>query len=618
MSGGIADGTRKVLTIDDLVEALDRCERSQRNVPKVDTFHFNGKRVSDWLDLVEQALVGLSDAVKFQRIMKYVLHDHHQEVEKVVNAANGSWVEIQRWDAKEVDEGHDEPIGDSPREEVRQGEERGAQGGRVAEEVIEVGEDTPPQAHVAELRPEIVPKIAREEEEEPQQGEIPSLPPEVILSPGVKMEIERERTDWRRKAISMIDRYLAVHAQEHPDIEEPMPMEPPRESRQLEREAGAEIPGRADHRTRGRVPAGETADEKRARVGKCVEEIWQESQRLEVVRALPDQPPPPKPCGVKEMWDEFFDQHGEGLTTPEGAGLGTSRRLDEYLDRKIRFLTKTSFNRYLMLKDDLAGKKVKEASHGVRLKAVEAEVRELRALVASQAAIIQDLRRQPRDRVDRTEREEPAEVVDGAGSSRHDVQRESIQDLSEQPLAVGLPLEPPMGRVIMEPEEAKAKREAEREAFEFRAPTELATLPTTAVEPMTEAMPLSVERGQQTTSSEPIQGSVKGSMDVLLKAVDTMQEEASLFSPEQRVEEPPQGEMMIAMKSVIEGRPQRLDTPEYRPTGVGIRAEPSTREMDLRSKESMDVPQSYELGREASEAPSSLGSQRKKKRLRKS
>ncbi|GBG80414.1 hypothetical protein CBR_g30879 [Chara braunii] len=95
MLGGIADGTGKVLTIDDLVEALDRRERSQSNVPKFDTFHFDGERVSDWLDLVEQALVGLSDAVKFQRISKYMLHGHHQEVEKVVNAANGSWARFK-------------------------------------------------------------------------------------------------------------------------------------------------------------------------------------------------------------------------------------------------------------------------------------------------------------------------------------------------------------------------------------------------------------------------------------------------------------------------------------------------------------------------------------------
>ncbi|GBG77770.1 hypothetical protein CBR_g24217 [Chara braunii] len=831
MLGGIADGTGKVLTIDDLVEALDRRERSQSNVLTIDTFHFNGERVSDWLDLVEQALEGLFDAVKFQRILKYVLHDHHQEVEKVVNATNdsskcaamvdtraeiniireadavrfgleidrsdcgilhaavfcgitsnviievgrkaelvlkpfekeepwgdkdvqwmmklalagthslveevktieegpyqvekhkelmggmyllvntllqgnvdqidslsptenedvvsesqddeleegeirkafraeeydeiylelglllscemrdrdaservqkmrhlylrskrqrdpkpreamssrggqkalatreeelvsveeGRWaypecrigpvvfqrftgaelsrspqhvreevapsrgslqkleaLDISQWRVPKAGEGHDESSEEVPREEVHEPERETRQSperGHAMEEVIEVEEDTPPQAHAAELGPEIVSEIAREEEEEPRQEEIPSPRAEVILSPGVRMEMEQERTDWRREVISTIDRYLVAHAQEHPDIEEPVPMEPPREPHQPEREAGAEIPGKAGHRTRGRVPAGETTEEKGARAGKRVEEIWHERQRLEAVGALPDQPPdaPPKPC-------------------------------------------------------DLAGKKIEEASHGVRLETVEAEVRKLRVLVATQAALIQDLRRQPRDGADRTEREEPTEVVDRAGSSRLDTQRKSVLGLSGQPSAVGFPEEPPMGRVILEPEEAKAKREAERETFEFRAPTELATLPTTAVEPMTVAMPLSVEGGQQTASSEPIQGSGEGSMDALLETVDTMQEEASLFSPEQRVEEPPEREMVIAMEGVIEGRPQRLDMPEYRPEEIGVRLEQSTQVLETRHEEPMGIPQSYEVAREDSEAPSSPGS----------
>ncbi|GBG79715.1 hypothetical protein CBR_g29979 [Chara braunii] len=71
MSGDVGDGSRKVMTLDDLIEALDRRERAPSNVPKVDTFHFNREQVSDWLDLVEQALVGLSHKVKFQRILSY-------------------------------------------------------------------------------------------------------------------------------------------------------------------------------------------------------------------------------------------------------------------------------------------------------------------------------------------------------------------------------------------------------------------------------------------------------------------------------------------------------------------------------------------------------------------
>ncbi|GBG91439.1 hypothetical protein CBR_g52394 [Chara braunii] len=85
------DSAGRVLTLEDLIAALDRHERTPSNVPKVETFHFDGERVSVWLDLVDQAMVGLSDEVKFQRIMTYVLHRHHQEVQKVVDVAHGSW-----------------------------------------------------------------------------------------------------------------------------------------------------------------------------------------------------------------------------------------------------------------------------------------------------------------------------------------------------------------------------------------------------------------------------------------------------------------------------------------------------------------------------------------------
>ncbi|GBG83050.1 hypothetical protein CBR_g36667 [Chara braunii] len=94
-SGGISDGTGKILTLEDLIAAIDRHEKTPSNVPKIDTFHFNGGRVSDWLDRVEQAMMRLSDAVKFQRIMRYVLYGHHQEVQRVVSDANDDWARFR-------------------------------------------------------------------------------------------------------------------------------------------------------------------------------------------------------------------------------------------------------------------------------------------------------------------------------------------------------------------------------------------------------------------------------------------------------------------------------------------------------------------------------------------
>ncbi|GBG84002.1 hypothetical protein CBR_g37876 [Chara braunii] len=90
----MADGGRKLVTLNDLIDALDKRERAPSNVPKVEIFHFKGDRVSDWLDLTEQALVGLSDEVKLQRVLRYVLHSHHREVTKVVDAAGGSWAKF--------------------------------------------------------------------------------------------------------------------------------------------------------------------------------------------------------------------------------------------------------------------------------------------------------------------------------------------------------------------------------------------------------------------------------------------------------------------------------------------------------------------------------------------
>ncbi|GBG80726.1 hypothetical protein CBR_g31280 [Chara braunii] len=89
-TGGASVVPKKGLTLDDLIAAIDRHERNPSNIPKVDTFHFCGERVSEWLERVEQALVGWPDVVKFQRILQYVLHNYHQEVKKVIDAAVGS------------------------------------------------------------------------------------------------------------------------------------------------------------------------------------------------------------------------------------------------------------------------------------------------------------------------------------------------------------------------------------------------------------------------------------------------------------------------------------------------------------------------------------------------
>ncbi|GBG88433.1 hypothetical protein CBR_g47132 [Chara braunii] len=445
-----------------------------------------------------------------------------------------------------------------PREEVPQEEVRGTQrerglgdeGRRARKEVIEVGEDTPPQTPAVGLRLGDAPGSTRQAKEGLQREKAPAV---------------------RREALILVDRHLAAHALEHPDLEEPAPAEPCQELCQPKKEMEAEIPKRVDLRMRERVPAGETTEEKRARRTRRIDEIWQERQRLEAAGelpeqqqerqrseaagALPGQPPsaPAKAPKIPEMWRDFWEQRGDELSSPVRAGFGVARKREERLDRKIKFLAKTTFDRHLLLEGDLTRKKMKEASHGVRLEAMEMEIQELKTLVASQAAIIESLRQQTQGRVDMPE------------SSRQGEQRQPGQGLPGQPSAAEPRQEPPMGRVILESEEARAQRQAEREAFEFRAPTELATLPVAAAGPV---VPLAIEEGLPPSSSEPAQGSAEGSMGVLLEAVHTMQKEVSLFSPEQRIEESLEREIGIEAESTIESRLQRIGTPEYGPEEI--------------------------------------------------
>ncbi|GBG80809.1 hypothetical protein CBR_g31365 [Chara braunii] len=70
----MADGGRRLVTLDNLIDALDKRKRAPSNVPK--------------------ALVGLSDEVKLQRVLRYVLHSHHPEVTKVVDVVGGSWTKF--------------------------------------------------------------------------------------------------------------------------------------------------------------------------------------------------------------------------------------------------------------------------------------------------------------------------------------------------------------------------------------------------------------------------------------------------------------------------------------------------------------------------------------------
>ncbi|GBG75970.1 hypothetical protein CBR_g21212 [Chara braunii] len=462
-------------------------------------------------------------------------------------------------------------------------------------EVIEVGEDTPPQTPAVGFKLGDAPGSTRQAGKRLQTEEAPLPSSGKAPSPeGDRAERRRERAVVRREALILIDRHLAAHALEHPDLEEPVPAEPRQEPCQPEKEMEAEIPKKVELLTRKRAPAGETVEEKRARRIRRIDEIWQERQRLEAAGelpeqqqerqrseaagALPSQPPsaPARAPEIPEMWRDFWEQRGEKLPSPVRAGFGVARKAEERLDRKIKFLANTTFDRHLLLESDLAGKKMKEASHGVRLEAMEVEIQELRALVVSQAAIIESLRQQTQGEVNNPE------------SNRQGEKRQPGHGLPRQPSAAEPRQEPPMGRVILEPEEARAQRQAGREAFEFKAPTELSTLRVAAAGPI---VPLAVEEGLPPSSSEPAQGSAEGSIGMLLEAVHTMQEEMSLFSTEQRIEEPLEREMGNKAEGTIKSRLQRMGTHEYGPEKIEEQPTAVPRETLERRPQRLDTPE---------------------------
>ncbi|GBG90009.1 hypothetical protein CBR_g50102 [Chara braunii] len=206
-------------------------------------------------------------------------------------------LDISQWRASPRGEKRGEQAEEVPQEEVPREEvsrevqdtqrERGLGdvGRRAGKEVIEVGEDTPPQTPAVGLRLGDAPGSTRQAEERLQSEEVPFPSSEKAPSLEGRAGRRRERASVRREALTLIDRHLAAYALEHPDLEEPAPAEPRQEPCQPEKEMEAEIPKRVDLRTRERAPAGETAEEKRARRTRRIDEIWQERQRLEAAGA---------------------------------------------------------------------------------------------------------------------------------------------------------------------------------------------------------------------------------------------------------------------------------------------------------------------------------------------
>ncbi|GBG72907.1 hypothetical protein CBR_g12627 [Chara braunii] len=128
----------------------------------------------------------------------------------------------------------------------------------LVEEVITVGDDTPPHTpvpeHVQQPCPEGIP--------EPDSGEVSAPAPEAITSPRKMAEIGGQEEDGRAGARTTVSSRLAEHAAEHSDTEMPASDEPPPELPHVEGGASAEAPARGTHEARTGKTPGETVEEK--------------------------------------------------------------------------------------------------------------------------------------------------------------------------------------------------------------------------------------------------------------------------------------------------------------------------------------------------------------------
>ncbi|GBG64711.1 hypothetical protein CBR_g46254 [Chara braunii] len=92
-----ADGIERgpAATPEDFVKALEKRELARLQVPKIDIIHFEGERVSKWLELLEQVTTEVPEVDKFKFLPRYIWWETRPEVMKVAVGAGGDWAKFK-------------------------------------------------------------------------------------------------------------------------------------------------------------------------------------------------------------------------------------------------------------------------------------------------------------------------------------------------------------------------------------------------------------------------------------------------------------------------------------------------------------------------------------------
>ncbi|GBG78921.1 hypothetical protein CBR_g28636 [Chara braunii] len=171
------------------------------------------------------------------------------------------------------------------------------------EEVITIGDDTPPPTPI----PEQVRQYWPEGIPEPDSEEIPVPPLETITLPPKQAEPGEREESERARIHTIVPPQLAEHAAEHLDTEVPPPKEPPPELPPAGGGVSAGVPLRGGHGARAGRPSGETAEEKSVRVQARIAEIYEKKVRMEAAGEAPTPPVdpgtrPPQPGGMEKVF----------------------------------------------------------------------------------------------------------------------------------------------------------------------------------------------------------------------------------------------------------------------------------------------------------------------------
>ncbi|GBG82529.1 hypothetical protein CBR_g34905 [Chara braunii] len=294
-------------------------------------------------------------------------------------------LDASQWGTSQLGAGPVEPARYEPAEEL-QGPDH-EPGELQAEEVITVGDNTPPHTPV----PELVRRPWPEGIPEPDSEEIPVPPSESITSPPKRAEPDEQEESERAEACTIVTSQRAEHVAEQLDTAMPASDEPPPKLPHAEEGMSAEVPPREVYEAQARRLSGETAEEKSARVQAHLAEIYEAKVRMEAAGETPTPPVDPRTSEqrVGEAWARYEgrrdaarlrsrkagqeDERTNEIRETEDLGFSAARMAIERAKRRIRQAATTSFQRYTTLSDKLATSRLEVEQLSTQLAEEKAE-----------------------------------------------------------------------------------------------------------------------------------------------------------------------------------------------------------------------------------------------------